>query len=815
MEKILTADFSNGASQIRLRGIWQHDYGAKLKVKGIDYSTLVRIDFAGANDPKAYPVVAVQETDGTFTAKIPKEVTDQAYDINAYIYVSGNDAGYTVKEVVMPVRERVEADPASGGGTATDPYAAVIEKMTEFAEGAKTSAGNAALSADTAGKSASAAQQAARSAAESASTASAAAQTATTAAGKAAESATSASQSAEMAVQKATAAETAAGKAAESATAAEKSATAAGASAAAAKESETAAGLAAQTVQEQAEKIRTSAEQIEKNKAGVAALKESVANKITKFYASNLGEMHITDSDDGKMQDMQIFGRSEQKKYQGYQLLKHGTSDYSVTATTSYYSLVTNKPENIKAGTYYLRNLKNTPTVRITFLNELREDIKVEYLIGETEKQITFDEDVAYVSYLIQGLKAGTAYKGKVMLILASTSGADYEPYVGGIPSPNPDYPQEIKSVVNPTIKVCGKNLFDQAKVFKNIDIAIRDIIGLDCRNIVGRNSQRRYYLIECKPNTKYHITFVNPTNNIFIGIADKNYIGIKNIAVFETFTSRIFTTSNDANFIVLNADATSDICLSTDDANYEQYTEQSIQLPYTLNAIPVASGCNVTIDGQQYIADYVDVERGKLVKCIEQIDHSSVTKLAFEGIDKDRIMYRATQNYASKLRCKPSESVIDSIECTHLILSKSTDFKDKNMFCIFEHTSWDYTRIRFSNFINATSRTEFEDWLVNHPEFKAIYPLAAPTEIDLTPEEIAAFKSLATYYPVTNIGVTSEQLDGMTVFNYPISLANGWNYVKQQLNDNRDYIYNMDLQSAEAYVNSEYAVALTELEVM
>lgn len=72
----------------------------------------------------------------------------------------------------------------------------------------------------------------------------------------------------------------------------------------------------------------------------------------------------------------------------------------------------------------------------------------------------------------------------------------------------------------------------------------------------------------------------------------------------------------------------------------------------------------------------------------------------------------------------------------------------------------------------------------------------------------------LSTYYPVTNISVNSEQLDGYAVFNYPISLANGWNYVKQQLNDNRDYIYDMDLQSAEAYVNSEYAVTLTELEV-
>lgn len=103
----------------------------------------------------------------------------------------------------------------------------------------------------------------------------------------------------------------------------------------------------------------------------------------------------------------------------------------------------------------------------------------------------------------------------------------------------------------------------------------------------------------------------------------------------------------------------------------------------------------------------------------------------------------------------------------------------------------------------------------------RIIYQLANPTEIDLTPEEIAAFKSLATYYPVTNIFINSEQLDGYTVFNYPVSMENGWNYVKQQIGDTRDYIYDMDtraqdtdLQAAEAYVNSEYAVALTELEV-
>ena len=110
--------------------------------------------------------------------------------------------------------------------------------------------------------------------------------------------------------------------------------------------------------------------------------------------------------------------------------------------------------------------------------------------------------------------------------------------------------------------------------------------------------------------------------------------------------------------------------------------------------------------------------------------------------------------------------------------------------------------------------------WLENN-DLKILVTNEAPEEIDLTTEEIAAFKALATYYPTTNISVNSEQLDGYTVFNYPISMKNGWNYVKKQLNDNRDYIYDMDsrtqdidTQAAEAYVNSEYAVALTELEV-
>lgn len=540
----------------------------------------------------------------------------------------------------------------------------------------------------------------------------------------------------------------------------------------------------------------------------VKSLKEDIDNlsssKISKFYASSQGETHLADSDNGKIMDMMVYGKSEQKKYQGYQLLEHNTSEYNFTATTSYYGLVNNASENIKSGAYYLRKLGNTPTVLITFLDASKKMVKQEYLTDGSEKRIVFETDVAYVKYIIQNLTAGTDYKGTVKLILASTSGADYEPYVGGQPSPSPDYPQEIKSVVNPTIKVRGKNLFDQAKVFKNIDINVRDIIGLDCRNIVGIKSQRRYYLIECKPNTKYYITFVNPTNNIYIGIADKNYIGIKNIAVFENFTSRIFTTSNDANFIVLNADATSDICLSTDDVNYEPYTEQSIQLPYTLNAIPVLSGGNVTIDGQQYVADYVDVERGKLVRMVGVTDQDTFFTSKWSVTDSI-VIYSQLSNVGKK-------NAIVTISSKFL-----ADWSAGDEIHHFTQPTGQTLVIVLPKTITTVEQGEE----IRAKGFKFYYILVTPIEIDLTEEENAALKELATYYPVTNISINSEQIDGYTIFNYPISMANGWNYVKQQLNDNRDYIYDMDsrtqdidTQAAEAYVNSEYAVALTELEV-
>lgn len=236
--------------------------------------------------------------------------------------------------------------------------------------------------------------------------------------------------------------------------------------------------------------------------------------------------------------------------------------------------------------------------------------------------------------------------------------------------------------------------------------------------------------------------------------------------------------------------------------SNEDGTKSQTVTLLYTLNAIPVSSDGNVTIDGQQYVADYVDVERGKLVRmCKEKV---------FDGTEE----WRSELSYM--VADIPNFSYVDNNNHEHMTYLLCNKYKVSKT--IGDNDNLIFIRINGDGVVikDTLHQSTVDDWkkyLNDNPCI--VHCLSAiPEEISLTTEEIIAFKALATYYPTTNISVNSEQLDGYTVFNYPISMANGWNYVKQQLNDNRDYIYDMDTQSAEAYVNSEYAVALTELEV-
>lgn len=226
----------------------------------------------------------------------------------------------------------------------------------------------------------------------------------------------------------------------------------------------------------------------------------------------------------------------------------------------------------------------------------------------------------------------------------------------------------------------------------------------------------------------------------------------------------------------------------------------QTVTLPYTLNAIPVKSDSNYTDkNGQQWMGDKIDIEKGIYVQNIQELllDDEELKSLTSSWVSQfDTSVILIGRTHSENLRNYTIMS--DIFKRTSQIYNNDVegiDLVDNSI------------RIR----IFTKTQSEALEKLKSHKAY-AIRKDAVTQ--NLSTEKIESCKALAAYYPVTNISVNSDQLDGHTVFNYPISMANGWNYVKQQLNDNRDYIYDMDLQSAEAYVNSEYAVALTEFEV-
>ena len=426
-------------------------------------------------------------------------------------------------------------------------------------------------------------------------------------------------------------------------------------------------------------------ESVETSKEDISDLKDK---KITKFYASNQGETHITDSDNGKIQDMKIYGQSKQD--------------------------------------------------------------------GE----------------------------------------------------PSPSNPVEIKNVVNPTIKVIGKNLWKihEKGYINNTDGNIADS-DKDTYGVTDFIKIKKNIVVQSQSFDKastYAFAFR-------LGFYDSEKRWIQNIIIQTLSNPNVVDISSfhisKAEYIKVSAPNTIfddlQIEYGSQASEYEPYKEQSVTLPITLNAIPVSSGGNITINGQHYIADYVDVEKGKFVQMIQTSKVQSGGKWTIQQQDEYSLGYNTIYNDGISTKNPGLENAWKS----NMGDSANTW---KNAFSYGR--SGVFWIVPYENDGTLTS-DDINAWLEEHP-MDMMYPLAKPIETNLTSEQIESLKMLSTYYPVSNISVASEQLDGYTVFNYPISLANGWNYVKQQLNDNRDYIYDMDLQSAEAYVNSEYAVTLTELEV-
>lgn len=285
-------------------------------------------------------------------------------------------------------------------------------------------------------------------------------------------------------------------------------------------------------------------------------------------------DIQLKDSSDMNIQELHIYGRTDQASTTGSNLFDvNDTKDKSIftvddegyiTATINpnntdvneYYNFYTRKSDLLKTDTEYLivTEILEIPTEKCQLnIISLESILKGQFAnaVEKRKKGIRFDKaktrnDMSDCVTMMRGFVftesgfAGGKIKFRVSVLEDTSITADtfkYEPYTGGMPSPNPDYPQEIKSIENPTVSVAGKNLFEPStinysynnlRITANVDNSQKNSIKIKINTINATEGDLyalayvdiNKFVKKIKSNTTYTIVLKNPQNidAVFVG---------------------------------------------------------------------------------------------------------------------------------------------------------------------------------------------------------------------------------------------------------------------------------------------------------
>lgn len=377
------------------------------------------------------------------------------------------------------------------------------------------------------------------------------------------------------------------------------------------------------------------------------------------------------------------------------------------------------------------------------------------------------------------------------------TEATDYEPYTGGQPSPSPDYPQQIVSAGSDGkigVEVRGKNLVDvygysasdipspeaervsfntYGTTLSTTEKTDKLIVNQKIIDGASINSYTSGYFCiginrKLENDKDYIITFnidviQNPfsasvINVLFNGIeaykakiiGDKVTVKAKNIEYRERQYVEVRNCGMSleiSNFMITEKD---------ENTIYEPYYEPqtiSISTPTGLPAIPVDTGGNYTdVDGQQWIADYVDLKRGKYVQNIcdlplKDINLKWYTWGVNANADNGTGFYVFTTEYARVGNTKVLATI-----CRYNIgawggrENGCSASADNSYITVSLHTS------DLDDASDNKKAIESFKKIVEQTDAHVLYVRAEPIERDLTPEEIQAYKNLVTYAGTTTV---------------------------------------------------------------
>lgn len=474
----------------------------------------------------------------------------------------------------------------------------------------------------------------------------------------------------------------------------------------------------------------------------------------------------INDSANQPFVGMNIYGKSEQVKTTGKNLFKITSESQTVNGVT----LTINSDGSVTAN--------GTATANIFFnlgvysleegnyiLSGCNNGSKSTYIIY-TQKEdssgyvdLTDGEKVFTISDTDQRKLLIAIYNGATVTNLQfypmiSIEGGEYEPYTGGVPSPSPDYSQEIDSIGDGgsvTVDVYGGNLFDGVLEQGTIN------------NTTGQNNGstsdiRTKNYIRVYPNRLLYIKRTICTSYVRARFYDKdfNYIGSGSNGIYELIKGSgenpmhkdvsecVFKiTHNDVAYMRLS-DNSNDLSTKyfvglydgTTEDEYKEPQTISTALPNGLPGIPVSSGGNYTdSNGQQWICDVIDCGKGVYIHRTNVIAFS---ELEWNYDDAYEVFLAYMDDIA------PSTL---NLLCTHYITSNIIGASSPDMTIYGRQVgSRGGIGVKNSNYTDAAKfKTAMSDAML-------LYELAEPIETALTDEQIAAYKALHTNNPNTTI---------------------------------------------------------------
>lgn len=496
----------------------------------------------------------------------------------------------------------------------------------------------------------------------------------------------------------------------------------------------------------------------------------------------------LKDSSDDHIRGLKLFGKSSQVATTGKNLFNYTKSHFpkvlsGVTFTYDDGWVILNgtctDSTNMKMGITELTAGSYTISANNPVHNNITQALVQVYNYTDAKGLAATDNknDSYSVGVLTDGayecrirIEAGITYtnfKVKPQLEVGTVA-TEHENYSGGKSAPNPDYPQEIMSTENPIAHVCGKNLVDSSAVVRTVQANVTTDGNKICvkKTNTGNIYSNFYYRvgtwnelagktitvsIENTSDYVWHM-HIGDLDNSNAWVADN---ALKSRAVGgHTKTTLTATIPNDINgsFVGLRF-VSSDTIISDKTyilqnlqvevgdtvTEYEPYRPiQSLATKHTLPGIPVTSGGSYTdSDGQQWICDEVDLERGVYVKRIGIKD--------FDGSDDED--WGGVSEVADNMRswiavhgaCRPESDTANGIMCSQF-----------NPQVSMNNGAFYQNRDRFF-FGSGMTLNAWKAHLQSKP-LQLVYILSTPIETPLTAEEITAFKALRTNRPNTTI---------------------------------------------------------------